>query len=202
MMHRALLLLGPTGSGKTPLGDELACSGLGGVSCSHFDFGDNLRHAATGQSAALSSEVVRQIQEILVSGALLEAHNFFIAEALLDAFVASHEADLLVLNGLPRHVEQAEFLRDRVLVEAVVSLRCSAQVVLDRLRLDTGGDRGGRTDDDPELVARKLAQFENRTKPLVEYYALQGARTIELAVHADTCAKEAAARLALLCDAP
>jgi hypothetical protein len=39
----ALLLLGPTGAGKTPLGDWLEAHGLWGRPCHHFDFGANLR---------------------------------------------------------------------------------------------------------------------------------------------------------------
>ncbi|MCX7427258.1 MAG: hypothetical protein NTW96_16720 [Planctomycetia bacterium] len=39
----AMLLLGPTGSGKTPLGDLLERRGLGGRRCVHFDFGAHLR---------------------------------------------------------------------------------------------------------------------------------------------------------------
>ena len=41
--NRAALLLGPTGSGKTPLGDIIAQRGLWGANCRHFDFGANLR---------------------------------------------------------------------------------------------------------------------------------------------------------------
>jgi adenylate kinase family enzyme len=41
--REAILLLGPTGSGKTPLGQVLERRGLWGHRCSHFDFGDNLR---------------------------------------------------------------------------------------------------------------------------------------------------------------
>jgi adenylate kinase len=43
---RALLLLGPTGSGKSPLGDRLEARGLWSVRCAHFDFGANLRAEA------------------------------------------------------------------------------------------------------------------------------------------------------------
>jgi adenylate kinase family enzyme len=40
---KAILLLGPTGSGKTPLGQVLEERGLWGHTCMHFDFGANLR---------------------------------------------------------------------------------------------------------------------------------------------------------------
>ncbi len=43
---KAILLLGPTGSGKTPLGQALEKKGLAGRRCVHFDFGANLREIA------------------------------------------------------------------------------------------------------------------------------------------------------------
>ena len=41
--RRAIVLLGPTGSGKTPLGDLIERCGLWGAPCLHFDFGACLR---------------------------------------------------------------------------------------------------------------------------------------------------------------
>ncbi len=41
--NAAILLLGPTGTGKTPLGNVLAVRGWRGLPCLHFDFGANLR---------------------------------------------------------------------------------------------------------------------------------------------------------------
>jgi len=106
----ALLLIGPTGSGKTPLGNRLEAQGL----ARHFDFGAQLR-AGTGLNAA-EKEFVR---EVLATGALLENETFYIAEKILRAFMAGHEDELLVLNGLPRHVGQAVALE--LLVNVVAS---------------------------------------------------------------------------------
>jgi len=44
--HPAILLLGPTGTGKTPLGNVLALRGWRGQPCLQFDFGANLRELA------------------------------------------------------------------------------------------------------------------------------------------------------------
>ena len=41
--REAILLLGPTGSGKTPLGQVLEERGLWGHTSRHFDFGASLR---------------------------------------------------------------------------------------------------------------------------------------------------------------
>jgi hypothetical protein len=43
MKNKAILPLGPTGSGKTPLGDYLEERGLFGRRCVHFDFGEKFK---------------------------------------------------------------------------------------------------------------------------------------------------------------
>ena len=52
-------------------------------------------------------------------------------------------------------------------------------------RSNVGGDRSERVDDDLEAIGRKLAIYERRTAPLVEYYRRRGARIVTLDVTAD-----------------
>lgn len=181
----AILLVGPTGSGKTPLGDWLQTHGLGGRACRHFDFGAHLR-AGTGLTAA-EQEFVRRV---LATGALLENETFYIAEKILRAFMAGHEGEWLVLNGLPRHVGQAVALERLVNVVAVVQLQADAATIRERLRRNSGGDRAGRVDDDLALVERKLATFARRTLPLVEHYRRRGVPVLPVTVGVATSPKE------------
>ena len=57
MRHDAILLLGPTGSGKTPLGAALEEHGVCGRQCLHFDFGENLRACAEGRGTLTDEEM-------------------------------------------------------------------------------------------------------------------------------------------------
>jgi adenylate kinase len=171
----AVLLVGPTGSGKSPLGDELEKRGLGGRRCVHFDFGANLRRAARGEAPELGllPPELERVRASLASGALFEAEDLPMIEKALRRFAAARvlgQGDLLVLNGLPRHPEQAEALAPLVAVQSVVSLVAEASVIQARIRLDTGGDRAGRPDDALEAVARRLEIFGERTAPLIAYY--------------------------------
>jgi adenylate kinase family enzyme len=59
-------------------------------------------------------------------------------------------------------------------VRAVVRLSCSPEVVFERIRIDTGGDRKGREDDRSEAIRHRIEVFEERTRPLLDYYAAQG----------------------------
>ncbi|MDQ6883409.1 MAG: adenylate kinase [Candidatus Dormibacteraeota bacterium] len=108
-----------------------------------------------------------------------------------------------ILDGFPRTVAQAEAL-DAMLpaigrqVDAVIYLRVSRQVLIDRLShryscrtcdavynftpeqarklpqctID-GGELYQRTDDQPEIVARRIDVFLKHTAPLIDYYTAQ-----------------------------
>lgn len=189
--RRALLLLGPTGSGKTPLGRRLEKDGWRGRRCVHFDFGENLRAAARGGAAAgsLSPGELAVIRASLRAGTLLEDEHFPIALKILDRFAARRRVgrgDLLVLNGLPRHAGQAAGLDGRLTVEAVVVLEAGVGVIRDRIRRDAGGDRAGRADDSAAGVARKMKIFRTRTLPLVAHYFDAGVPVVRIKVGVET----------------
>ena len=187
----AILLLGPTGAGKTPLGDCLAERGLWSRRCHHFDFGCCLRRiAATDEPpAGLATEDVQLVRAVLEAGTLLENEQSHIAAKTLRAFLAECDAgcdDLVVMNGLPRHVGQARLVGPIVQMCAVVSLSCPAGVAGERIRANAGGDRAGRVDDDGAAVHGKLETFERRIAPLAEYYRARGVRVHNVAVGAAT----------------
>jgi len=191
----AFLLLGPTGSGKTPLGELIQERGLWQRPCTHFDFGDNLRRvvAENRPDEMVSREDVEFLRQVLRSGALLENEDFPIAERVLRSFLRGRQAGsrtAVVLNGLPRHVGQAEAVDAIVTVEAVISLDCSPETVLERIRRDVGGDRAGRPDDDPQAIRNKLRIFHERTVPLVQHYRDLGRRIETVSVAAGMTAAE------------
>jgi adenylate kinase len=193
--RHALLLLGPTAAGKTPLGEEIQQRGLWGSRWAHFDFGANLRAIATGQGndGRFRAAEVQFIRNVLQRGALLEDQQFPLARRILEAFLEPFAAEpqtRVVLNGLPRHVGQADALAAIVHVQTVVALRCSETTVLERIGRNAGGDRAGRTDDDRAAVQQKLALFAARTAPLLEHYGHQGARIVSLDVSASMTAAE------------
>jgi adenylate kinase len=191
----AVVLLGPTGAGKTPLGDALEARGLAGSRCVHFDFGENLRRVvASGRpDAVVSAADIEFLRGVLETGALLEDRDFPLAERVLWRFLAERQADSrtwIALNGLPRHGGQAAALADIVAVRAVVFLECSAETVRARIAANAGGDRADRRDDGIEAVRRKLALFAERTLPLLDFYRDRGVRIVRLGVSAAMTAEE------------
>jgi adenylate kinase len=199
--QRAILLLGPTGAGKTPLGAWLEAHGLRDAECVHFDFGENLRQivARNRPDQIVSDEDIAFLRGVLERGVLLEDAQFPLAERIVRSFLAQRCADhqtWVVLNGLPRHAGQARAIGAVLDVRAVVCLECSAETVIRRLANNVGGDRAGRTDDRHAEVQKKLAVFWQRTAPLVDYYRQQGLPIETIPVTDSTTAEEVGRKLA------
>jgi len=186
-MFDAWLLLGPTGSGKTPLGKAMERSGWNGRRCVHFDFGAELRKIDSGAEnvPGLSDEDRDVVRRVLLEGALLENRHSPLARKILDEYLrrsGATEQDLLVLNGWPRHVGQARDLEKLAVVGRIVLLAAPVETVRARIRTNASGDRSVRDDDSPAEVEKKFALYEERTRPLVEYYAARGVPVTTLAV--------------------
>ncbi len=199
----ALLLIGPTGSGKSPLGDAVSKNGLIGFRCRHLDFGSELRRAVSGTEgpATYTDAELRFIHGVLEGGLLLENKHFALAEKIILLFlkrVGFSNKDLLVLNGFPRHEGQAQDIERIARVHALIVLDCSAEEVLRRIRENTGGDRAVRIDDTVELIEKKLKIFRERTAPLVRYYEKTGRSIYHFEVTAKTTPADAYAALSSL----
>jgi len=189
----AVLLLGPTGVGKSPLGDSLAQHGLFGRICRHLDFGAELRLAASDgeRSAAYSQNELNFIHGVLERGLLLENEHFSLAEKIISLFLdrtGFSQRDLLVLNGIPRHPGQAQDIARIGIIHALIVLDCTAEDVHCRIRDNVGGDRTERIDDNKELIEKKLVIYRERTAPLIEHYERRGRRIFRISVSGDMTA--------------
>jgi len=185
---KAILVLGPTGSGKTPLGAICEKKGLWGENCFHFDFGVQLRCIAEmgERSKFFTDKEMNFIKQTLETGALLENEKFYIAKKILFSFLKNRQVtkkDLLILNGLPRHIDQAKEIDKTVNIIKVVQLECPPEVVVKRININSGGDRTGRTDDSLKKVENKLKIFSLRTLPVIKHYNKIGIEKINISVH-------------------
>jgi adenylate kinase len=192
MKIRAMLLIGPTGVGKTPFGEHIQKRGFDGRRCLHFDFGHQLRMIAEGETPPEGFSLGEHafINDVLVKGLLLENEHFAMAEKIIDIFLKKSGftgAEVLVLNGLPRHEDQARDIDRKLNVTSLLVLDCTAEDVFKRIMHNTGGDRAGRSDDGVEMVRKKLDIFHARTAPLVGHYEKAGKDVFRLKVtHSST----------------
>jgi len=188
---KAILILGPTGSGKTPLGNLMQKKGFNIQKCYHFDFGENLRLIANSKKPdkRFSTEEIILINKVLASGALLGNKHFYIAKKILNRFIKRNLIGpnaLIILNGLPRHIGQAKEVALILNIKLVINLSCAIKVLQTRIRKNKGGDRTGRTDDNTASVRNKIAIYNQRTAKLIDYYRSAGARIIRIPINENT----------------
>jgi adenylate kinase len=161
-----ILLLGPQGSGKGTQAKRLA-EEYGLV---HISTGDMLRAAIEE-----GSDFGEQVKDIVESGALVP--NDLIVEVMRRRLSANGAANGFVLDGFPRNMAQAEAL-DAMLrdigqpLDVVFELQLSDEECLKRMAKRAAEE--GRSDDTPEVMAKRLEIYHAETEPLVEHYRTRG----------------------------
>jgi adenylate kinase len=161
-----LLVLGPQGAGKGTQAKRI--SEAHGIP--HVSTGDMFRSAI-----AAGTELGNQVAPILASGELVPDE---LTIALIRARLGEEDARRgFVLDGFPRNVQQAEAL-DAMLasirraIDHVLFFDLSDDVAAERMRGRAAAE--GRTDDTPEVIARRLAIYHEQTEPVVERYRAAG----------------------------
>lgn len=201
----AVLMLGPTGSGKTPLGEFLTSRGFLGRRSHHLDFGSELRSIASGIGSSSYTQTERDfVFGVLEHGLLLENEHFGLAKKIISLFLDRSrfkKSDVLILNGIPRHIGQARDIASIATIHALVVLTCSLDAVFCRIDENTGGDRTGRIDDERALIEKKLNIFSDRTAPLIRYYEDAGSRIYRVEINERTTAGSAYHQLSTLASA-
>jgi adenylate kinase len=87
-----------------------------------------------------------------------------------DMHLYKPDIDYLVLDGIPRNVEQAKFIGNFVQVEQIFHLSCPDRTELAR-RMRKRALKDNRIDDANEIVIqRRIATYEEETKPILDFY--------------------------------
>lgn len=80
------------------------------------------------------------------------------------------DIDALVLDGIPRNVQQAKIMDDMINVKRVFHLSCPDRRLL-VTRLKKRALKDNRFDDaNEEVIRRRLATYEEESKPLLAHY--------------------------------
>jgi adenylate kinase len=155
-----LLLIGAPGSGKGTQAEKLSTR----FSIAHISSGDLLRQHVREQTA-----LGQRIKSYVDAGDLVP--DALVMDMLRKPVVAASEAGGYVLDGFPRTVDQAKtaFETARELgveVQAAVHLYVPDRELIRRLLARSRG-----SDDTEDVIAHRLEVYQEKTIPLLEYYA-------------------------------
>ncbi len=164
MRYKAILLFGAPGSGKGTQGKI-----LGSV--------PGFYHSSTGdifRSLDLQSEMGRVFWEYAGRGQLVpDEFTIKVWKQFIIGMEYTHqffpEAQILVLDGLPRNANQAKLLEDTIEVLKVIHLMADMPKMVERLR--RRALKENRFDDaNDAVIQRRLEIYDRDTKPILEYY--------------------------------
>jgi adenylate kinase len=167
-----LILLGPPGAGKGTQAQRLVQKhGIVQLST-----GDMLRAAVkAGTLVGLRAKAIMDRGELVPDDVVVTI--------VADRIVEPDAKNGFILDGFPRTVPQAvaldKMLKEKGLkLDGVIELKVDAGILQNRVesRLREAAARGEplRSDDDPEVLKRRLDAYREQTAPLVDYYRWQG----------------------------
>jgi adenylate kinase len=163
MLGVRLLLIGAPGAGKGTQATRIADH----FQLAHISSGDLLReHVAKGTA------IGRTAQQYMERGDLVP--DDVVLDMLRKPVTSAVAAGGYVLDGFPRTVEQAEaayaVAKDLgVAVQVAIHLAVDPASLVERLV--ARGQESGRTDDTPEVIRHRIDVYQERTQPLLDYYA-------------------------------
>ena len=174
MRYKTLLLFGAPGAGKGTQGKI-----LGSI--------PNFFHCACGdvfRNLRIDNELGRIFLEFSSKGELVpdEATIRLWKNSIQGSQSLGHfnpDKDTLVLDGIPRSVNQAEMLQEALDVRAVFYLTCSN---FNRLveRLQRRALRENRLDDaNLAVIKNRLETYDRETKPVLDFYGANLVHTID-----------------------
>ena len=165
MKYKTFILFGAPGSGKGTQGKT-----LGSIPrFFHCPCGDVFRSIDT------RSEVGKAFLEYSSKGQLVpDEITVELWKEAIDAAVDAHkfkpDIDTLVLDGIPRNVNQAKIMEQMIDVEKVFHLACPNRETL-FVRLKKRALKDNRLDDaNEQVIQKRLNIYENESRPVLTYY--------------------------------
>src|SRR5947207_1874867 len=174
MRYKSILLFGAPGSGKGTQGKI-----LGSI--------PGFYHSACGdvfRTLDLQSEMGRIFWEYSSRGELVPDEftvklwkNYIKGMEMINEF--HPESEILILDGIPRNLRQAELMDEVLDVVKVIYLVCSdMKKMIERLR--RRALRENRFDDaNDKVIQHRLEVYEHETHPVLEHYTKDRIATID-----------------------
>ncbi|HLO90399.1 MAG TPA: adenylate kinase [Lentimicrobium sp.] len=157
-----IALFGPPGAGK---GTQSALL-IEKYKLTYISTGDLLRHEISE-----GTELGKKASEIIDRGQLVS--DEMIVELIEKRIMLSAGNNGILFDGFPRTLVQA-YILEGLLLKLNTGLACmlSLEVPKEELvaRLLERGKSSGRSDDTADVIEYRLQEYENKTKPVIEFY--------------------------------
>jgi adenylate kinase len=174
MKYKTFILFGAPGSGKGTQGKT-----LGSIPrFYHCPCGDVFRSIDT------RSKVGKAFLDYSSRGQLVpDEITVELWKEAIDAAVDTHkfkpDIDILVLDGIPRNVNQAKIMEEMIDVEKIFHLSCPSRDILFS-RLKKRALKDNRLDDaNEQVIQRRLETYEQESKPVLSYYSQEKLRVVD-----------------------
>jgi adenylate kinase len=166
MKYKTFILFGAPGSGKGTQGKT-----LGSIPrFFHCPCGDVFRSIDTRSDVGKAFLEYSSKGQLVPDEITVELWKEAI-EAAVDAHKFKPDIDTLVLDGIPRNVNQARIMEEMIDVRKVFHLACPNRETL-FTRLKKRALKDNRLDDaNEEVIKRRLDIYENESKPVLTHYA-------------------------------
>lgn len=165
MKYRSILLFGPPGSGKGTQGKILGAI----PRFFHCACGDVFRSLRPDSEIGKIFVAYSSRGQLVPDATAIALWREFIGKTIA-AGRYHPEEDVLVLDGIPRNVIQAELLRDTLDVTGIYYLRCTNLKKL-FVRIQHRAIKENRFDDmSLKIVRQRLKTYDQQTKPVLKFY--------------------------------
>jgi adenylate kinase len=161
-----LVLFGPPGAGKGTQSQKL----IEKYSLIHLSTGDLLR-----SEIAQGTDLGLEAKKLMDQGSLVP--DEVVIGMISHKLDANKDAKGFIFDGFPRTVAQAEAL-DHLLeskgsaIRVMIALEVQNEELQRRL-LERGKESGRPDDANPEVIARRIKEYNDKTTPVAEFYQKQ-----------------------------
>ncbi len=160
-----IALFGPPGAGKGTQSKYLVEK----YNLTYISTGDLLR-----SEIAEGSELGQKAKDTIAQGKLVSDD---LIVQIIEKRIRAEKKDGILFDGFPRTVVQAYILDGLLLkLDTQLTFMLSLEVPKDELikRLLERGKVSGRSDDNLEVIQKRLQEYEEKTKPLINFYKDRG----------------------------